>query len=498
MLGKLRELFKQSFFYGIGNFLTKASGLYLMPLYSSYLTKGEIGLMGLYETAFMFLLTIAAWGTKAGFTRWYNEMKTRQDRQSLFFTTYAFNVASNTIGVVLTATILFNLNVFDTAGSERIITYFCLSGLFKLLYDVPFIMLRVQQKAFKQTAYQTLNIVCTILFTFYQLEIENNGFKGIYLGQLMANGLTFLITIPLIIKSCHFRFKGKLLKEMIRYGYPLAVSNVLLHVLAISDRYILEAYYSLADVGSFSVATKVTNLLQFLVMGTFITSYTYQYYKSLNEKDNTRYHIKIFSYFMLFMVLTGVAITYFSKEIIYIMMAGKVEYFDAIPVIPFLMLGLIFSGMQQVFKLPLTKAKLTKVISLITIGAGGLNVGLNFLIIPKLGKEGAAITTAITQLTAALCFLYYSRRTEKANYEWKKIILLFVLGVVFSSAYFIFPTLNVVVEILVKISLLMLFVSCLFIFNFFEPIEKQRITELWRKWNKPKEIIENIKSLNKK
>ncbi|WP_430816958.1 lipopolysaccharide biosynthesis protein [Carboxylicivirga sp. RSCT41] len=498
MLGKLRELFKESFFYGIGNFLTKASGLYLLPLYSTYLTKEEIGLMGLYETAFFFLMAIAAWGTKSGFTRWYNDMPTQNDRKSLFFTTYAFNVISNTIGVVLTAIILFNLNVFDTEGSERIIPYFCLSGLFRLLYDVPFIMLRVQQKAFKQTTYQTLNIGFTILFTFYQLEIKNNGFEGIYIGQLMANGLTFLITTPLIIKSCHFRFKGTLLKEMIRYGYPLAVSNVLLHVLAISDRYILEAYYSLADVGSYSVATKVTNLLQFLVMGTFITSYTFQYYKSLNEEDNSRYHIKIFSYFMLFMVLTGIAITYFSKEIIFIIMAGKVEYFDAVPVIPFLMTGLIFSGMQQVFKLPLTKAKLTRLISIVTIGAGTLNVGLNFLVIPQFGKEGAAVTTAVTQLTAALCFLYQSRKIEGTQYEWRKIALLLILGIVFCGGFFLIPSINIVLDIVVKLCLLTLFILCLFIFNFFEPIEKQRITEAWTKWNKPRDIIDNIKSLNKK
>jgi O-antigen/teichoic acid export membrane protein len=498
MLNKLRELFKESFFYGLGNLISKASGLILLPLYSFFITKEEIGLIGLYESAYMFLLAIAAWGSKGGFTRWFNEMKSDNERRSLFFTTYVFNVFSNFLAVGALLLVLFHLGQFDTEGKERIIVIFCASSLFRLLYDVPYLLLRLQQRAFKQTSYQSVNVLLTIIFTFLQLHVLKNGLEGIFMAQLMANGLSFLAILPLTIKSCYPKFNSKVLKEMISYGYPLAISNILTITLTISDRFILEAYYKLEAVGSFQVAIKVANLLQFLIMNSFITSYTYQYYKSMNEKDNSRYHLKIFTYFVLFMVMVGLAIVFFGKEIVYIVMAGKAEYFDALPVIPFLVLGLIFMGMRQVFILPLTKAKKTQLISIVTISTGILNVILNFLLIPRFGKEGAAFTTAICQLIAAVYFLYQSRKIEGTEYEWRKIALLLILGVAFCGGFFIVPSFNIAVDILIKLCLLALFMLCLFIFNFFEPIEKQRITEAWAKWNKPRDIINNIKSLNKK
>ena len=493
MLSKLKQLFKESIFYGIGNFITKASGLILLPLYAIYTSKAEIGLLALYESAFMFLLVVSGWGAKGGFTRWYNEMKSEKDKKSLFFTTYFFNVFTSALGVVLTGIVLFNLNLFNGADSERVIILFSASSLLKLLFDVPFILLRLQQKAFKQTTYQSINVGLTVLFTIYLLEVRKVGFEGIFLAQLCANGITLLLVLPLILKNCHWYFQRKVLGEMIHYGYPLAISNILTLVLTISDRYILEAFYSLEAVGSFSVAIKVSNLLQFLVVGSFVTSYTYQYYKSMNEDDGTRYHVKIFTYFVLFMVLAGLAIVFFGKEIIYVIMAGKTEYYDAIPVIPLLIIGLVFSGMRQVFVLPITKAKKTRLISLVMVLTGVLNISLNFLIIPFFGKEGAAFTTAISQLFAAVWFLIKVRQLDGTRYEWRKVSLILLFGIIACISYLYIPSFNWVIDILIKLVLLLFFVLSLFLFHFFEEIEILRIKQALQKWKNLK-----IKSINKK
>ena len=496
MLSKIKVILSQSFFYGLGNFIAKAGGFVLLLLYALYINKSEIGLLAMYETAFMFMLVICGWGSKSGFARWYNDMKSEQQKKSLFFTTYFFNVFTGILGMVLTAVVLFNLNLFNGADSGRIIVFFSASSLLRLLFDVPFVLLRLRQKAFKQTIYQSINVGLTVLFSIYFLEIRQLGFEGIFLAQLLANGCTLLSVLPLIIKSCHWSFQQKVLGEMINYGYPLAISNILTLVLTVSDRYILEAYYSLEAVGSFSIAIKVANLLQFLVVASFVTSYTFQYYKSMNESDNSRYHVKIFTYFVLFMVLAGLGIVFFGKEIIYVVMAGKTEYFDAIPVIPWLVLGLIFSGMRQVFVLPITKAKQTRLISMVMVLSGILNVGLNFLVIPIFGKEGAAFTTAASQLFAAVWFLIKIRQIDNTNYEWRKIGLVLFFGAILCLSGFYIPSFNWAVDVAIKLALLIGFVFCLFWFRFFEEIELLRIKQAWAKWRNPFMIKNNIKNKN--
>ena len=497
MINRLRGIFKQSFFYGIGNFLTKASGLILMPMYALYISKAEMGLLALYETAYMFLLMISGWGAKGGFTRWYNEMKSKDEQKSLFFTTYFFNVFTSALGATITALILLNLEIFNSINSEKIIIIFSLSSIFKLLFDVPFILLKLQQKAFKQTGYLAVNIILTVIFTVYLLHYRKIGFQGVFLSQLLSNGLTWLIVLPLISKNCKIKWQKKLLGEMINYGYPLAISNILTLVLTVSDRYILEAYYSLEAVGSFSVAIKVANLLQVIVVTSFVTSYTFQYYKSMHEDDVSRYHLKIFTYFILFMVVSGLGIVFFGKEIVYILVAGKAEYFDAITVIPILIIGLLFSGMRQVFVLPLTKFKKTKIISVVMTMAGVINIGLNLIVIPKFGKEGAAFTTAISQLFAAVWFFYKVNQLEKINYEWKKISVFLFTGIIYCLLFFIIPSISLFIDIIIKVLLLLSYFVLLYYLNVFEEKEIQNAKQAWAKWRHISMFRSNINSLKK-
>lgn len=497
MIHRIKALVGQSVIYGAGNLITKASGLILLPIYLNYITKEEFGLLALFETVFMFLLVISGWGAKGGFTRWYYEMKTDHNRRSLFFTTYVFNVFTSTIGVALTAIALWNLPLFHYQEGSNVLYWFCCSSLFRLLFDVPFILLKLQQKAMKQTAYQAFNVVLTIVFTFLFMEIREEGFEGIFKAQMVANGLSFLVIIPLIIKNVYLRFQKKVLVEMVHYGYPLAISGILTLILTMSDRYIIEHYQTLEEVGSFSMAYKISNVLQFLVVSSFVTSYTYNYYKSMHQNDGSRFHVKTFTYFVFMMTILGIGIVFFAREIIYILGAGKTEFYDAIPLIPILVLGLIFSGMRQVFVLPITKAKKTRLISIILILTGLLNVGLNFLVIPYWGKVGAAITTSISQLFAAIWFLWEVRKLEETVYETKKILSVLIVGVLICFIFFYVPSYSFLVDLLFKCFLAAVFLLLLFWVKFFEEVEITRLKQGWKKWSQLSKILDNLKSLKK-
>lgn len=498
MLNQIRSLFSQSIFYSLGNLFAKASGLIILPLYALYVSKEEIGLLALYETTYVFVLSAAGWGSKSGFARIYNEMPDEASKRSLFFTTYLFNLFSSLLAISAAAIILFNLELFQLDDYKRVIFLFCASSFFKLLYDVPVILLRLQQRAAKQVAYQIANVILTVLLTIYALKVKKMGFVGVFYVQMIANGTTLFIMLPLILKNCTLRIQTKALGEMIHYGYPLALSNILTLVLTISDRYILEAFYSLETVGSFSIAVKVANLLQFLVISSFYTSYYYQYYKTISVNDDAKYHEKIFTYFVLLIISTGLIISLFGKEIIFVIMAGKTEYFDAIPVIPLLILGLMFSAMRQVFVLPITKAKQTRLISMVLIISGILNLGLNFVFIPYFGQMGAAFTTAFSQLFAAIWFLIKVYSIDKVRYEWRKVAIILITGILVFAFNSVLPSYHWMVDILVKLICLILFLAGLYLFRFFDDSEMIWMKQVWHKWRDICKLRSNIKSLKGK
>ena len=90
--------------------------------------------------------------------------------------------------------------------------------MFKLLFDLPFILLRLQQKVKTQTIYQTMNVALTVLFSYCFLEYNKQGFAGVFMAQAAANAITFLLVLPLIFKNSILRFQRLVLGEMIHYG----------------------------------------------------------------------------------------------------------------------------------------------------------------------------------------------------------------------------------------------------------------------------------------
>src|SRR5690554_6724729 len=79
-----RFVFKQGAIYGLGNVLTKFSGLLLIMLYMKFISATEFGAVALFETIFQFILLLSGLGVKGGFNRWYHDMSDGDDKKALF------------------------------------------------------------------------------------------------------------------------------------------------------------------------------------------------------------------------------------------------------------------------------------------------------------------------------------------------------------------------------------------------------------------------------
>ncbi|PRZ01780.1 polysaccharide biosynthesis C-terminal domain-containing protein [Marinilabilia salmonicolor] len=429
MQNQTRFVFRQSAIYSVGNILSKLSGVLLIPLYLKYISEEEFGVVSLFETIAQFIMILSGWGIRAGFSRWYYEFKSRMEQKQLFFTAYSFNLISSFLAVLVIGGILFFFSsaIFKTNISSDIILYFSLGTLFRLLFDIPFFMLRIQQKAAQQTGWFSLNVVLVLLFTFVFLEFFDMGLKGIYLGQMVAHFFTFVPMIPLIWRNFSFKFRYDVLQKLLQYGLPLAISNILTTVLTLSDRHIINQYQNLSEVAGYSMAFKISNLIQVVVVASIITGFTNYYFKTLHSGNSTLFYQRIVRYFTVLITLGGLGIVLFSPEIIYVVSMGSAFFQTSVIIVPVLMLGMIFSGLRQLFTLPLNKHKRTRKISMILIVSAVINVAGNFVLVPWIGKMGASISTVVAQLFALIWFLSEAGKVEEINFSPVRNILLLVI-----------------------------------------------------------------------
>lgn len=465
MATQTQFILKQSVIYGFGNTLAKLSGVLLLPLYVVFTTTEEFGLLALFETIYQFILVLSGWGAKSGFSRFYYEMKDEAGKRSLFFTIFLFTVVTSFVAVLLCVGLLsvWTFEVFQADVSQRVLLFFAISTLSRLLFDVPYILLRLQQRASMQTAHQSINILMAIALTYTFLKFSHMGFEGIFLAQMVANLLTFFLIVPVVANHSRVHIEWTVLKESIRYGYPLAISNILTIALTLSDRHILNQYQSLDEVGSYSMAYKISSIIQMVVVTSFITSYTFYYYKSLDEPGQGKVHVKIFRYFVITISLIGFGLVAFRREAVGIVSMGRDTYLSSLPLIPILITGLIFSGIRQIFILPLTKLKKTSVISILSVSIAAINIVLNFMFIPQYGKLAASYTGVVAQLFGVLAFYWVLRHYRESDYNMGVVVKCVGLFICFSYLVMWLPDFGWFLNVLIGTLSLLMFVGGLFL-----------------------------------
>ena len=500
MLNQVRQTVKHALIYSVGNAANKLVGLILLPLYTSSFAVAEYGLIALFDTIFDLITAVSSLGIMEGLKRWYWDNAAKGKQKTLFFTVLVFTIVSTLVFLFICYYLVsnFDTQIFGVAISSRTLLFFLGSVLSNILLQRILVLFRIQQKAIENTAFNIVKMILVLGSTVYFIVGLNWGIDSVFISRLIGQTLTLLILLPAIIKNCEMKFDTSVLhvfKKMLSYSWPLALSASLGLVLTFSDRWLLQGLVSLDAVGNYSLAYRIANIIKILVVQSFSQSFVYIYFRKMDSEKDYRFFSKTATYFSFLMVTMGLAIVVFSKEIIFLF-ARNADYYGSYYILPILILSVSFSGLRQMLSLPLSKHKKTKIISAISISAGILNIGLNFIFIPIWQGIGAAFATALSHLIAVVVYFIVNRKIADFDYEIKKILLLFVLGSVLAFSGMQMGDIQLWIRIPAKIILIVVFPIMLKAFKFFEDIELLRIQQIIRKWWNPFKWKNNFKNIN--
>jgi O-antigen/teichoic acid export membrane protein len=266
-------------------------------------------------------------------------------------------------------------------------------------------------------------------------------------------------------------------------------------VLVLSDRFILNIFGTLENVGNFSLAFKISNIVQVIFVTSFMNAYQHIFYKQMSEENPGRFYTKSMTYFMLVIIFVAIGLVLFSKETIKVLSMGNEEYWNSYTLVPILVVGVVFGGMRQILILPLSRLKMTRIISKVSILAAMLNFVLNLILIPFLSSVGAAVSTAITQVLASVWLYYLVRKHDTIEYEIGKILKCLALGLLFYGIAFAVDDLSLAWRLVIKSSLYLSFFLLLYVWNFYERVELERLGGAWKKWKNLRNFRQNISEI---
>ena len=247
----------------------------------------------------------------------------------------------------------------------------------------------------------------------------------------MVSGLAMEIAF-LILNKEWFSFKCfdfRLLKQLLAIAVPLFPNFLIYWIFNSSDRVMIANLLDVGQSGVYSVGAKLGHASQ-LIYTAFAGGWQYFSFSTMKEENQVKTNSLVFEYLGIVSFLCTMLVCIVSRGLYSLLFTD--EYVSAYIISPYLFLAPLLQMLFQVAANQFLVVKKTWPNMLILSSGAALNVVLNFILIPRIGIEGAAIATLIGYLISDIvCMVVLCKM------KLMQISLRFMLSVMFMAVFMV-------------------------------------------------------------
>lgn len=463
-----KNLFKQTFIYGLATVVPRIISFILNPLFVYYLPdKSKMGEVSVIFSYLVFFIVVLSYGMETAFFRFYNAENNKKNvistsTVSLFWSTLGF--------LVLALLSRHTLAVWSDIKVEYI-TYTIWILAFDALAIVPFSKLRAESKPIKYAAIKMANVSIMLLLNVFFLAFlpslaanNPNGFLNtiyfenfqvgyIFISNLVASFVTLMVLIP-NYTSISWKFDVVLWKKMMTYGLPILFAGIAFAINEHFDKILLDwMHVPLSEIGAYSACYKIG---MFMVL--FRNAYTlgiepFFFSHASNENAAQTYAI-ITKYFVIFGSFISLFVIVFADLLKQVLVPND-TYWDAMKVVPLIVLANFFLGIYTNLSVWYKLIDKTKIGAYISLIGAAITLILNWILIPTMSYYGSAIATIAAYGSMMIISYQLGQKNYPIPYEMNVILKYLGITILFSAISFYIPVLRE--NYLIKIVLLSLF-----------------------------------------
>ncbi len=433
MTNSLKSFGQQAMIYGTGNVLARLVTFLLLPLLTNVLSVEEYGMVALVYVFLGFMNIVFHYGIDSAFLRFAGETDDPTKLRNRFSTAFWLSVFTSVVLSLLIASLSRPLTqiLVGSLENEKLFVY-CAGILFlDTIAIVPMAFLRLRNRAGQFTTIRMLNVLTTLGLSIYLVAVMKMGINGVFLSVLAASTVTAVGSFLTALPEIRFSFSTIDAKNLIKFGLPFVPAGVASIAMEMIDRVILQHLKGAASVGIYSAGYK---LGIFMLLITTAFNYAWQpfFLKQGDKPESKPLFSRIFTIYVSIALFVWLAISLFIPEIIRTNISGYSligsDYYSAESIVPFILIAYVFQGAYFNFLPGIYFAKKTGYIALVTAAGAGVNVILNYILIPLYGITGAALATIAGHGTMAVTTYLISRQFFNVPYQWGR-----VMGIVVSA-----------------------------------------------------------------
>lgn len=441
-------LIKNTIIFAIGNFGSKLITFFLVPLYTNILTLSEYGTIDLINVISTVIIPLITLNISEAILRY--SMDTEIDKDKVLNIGITIFATASLLGILSYPI----LSIFYREAKALILII-----LFTLTAMSSHILLYSLRGREKLIDYSIISILQTFFIAFFNILFLvkfKAGINGYVLAYIFSNLITSFmclakLNIFKILKN--FCFDKKIAKEMIKYSIILIPNSLMWWIMNSLDRVMVTSMISIDANGIYAVSYKIPTIV-ITVTSIFNQAWMFSAVKEKESKDKTEYTNKIYSALFYTIVTISIGLLLILKPLLKVYVGN--EFYSAWKYTPVLIIGTVFLTLGTFISNEYTAHKDSMgFLKSSSIGAI-VNLILNFISIPLIGIQGAAIATCISYICVYTYRIVDTRKYLKLKFlDYPKIfsIIFLVLSALFvyinNSISYILNFIILIIEIII-------------------------------------------------
>lgn len=446
-MSNVKKLAGQTLWYGLPTIASRFLG-YLMNMALPFLFAKPSVTADLTQVYALipFLNVLFTYGVETAYFRFSNE----KDKEGLY----------NTLTIsILVTTVLFSAGLYllqpFIAGATNLEAHpeYILWMLGILFFDtlstLPFARLRQENRPKKYAFVRVAGIIVnmSVVFLFlgfipYYLKTHPQSFISVFynekigIGYYLIGGLCGSLFTFIILwkewKGLHFRFDGKLWKEVMKYSYPLIIVglggmiNDMLSRLVYQNVVDLPEEQAKHELGVFANIYRIAVLITIMIQAFRMAAEPF-FFNNAKEENAQRTYARIMKFFVIACCFMFLFIGLYLDVLKWIITLKSKAWGEGMNVVLLLAMGNIFLGIYYNLSIWYKLTNRNLMGAAITIAGALITIGLNILLIPKFHYWGAAIATFSCYLFMMIVSYVLGQKYYPVPYAKKKMIAYLVL-----------------------------------------------------------------------
>lgn len=456
-MSEYRFLLKHSTIYGIGNILAKIVSFLMLPLYTRYLTPTDYGVLELIDVTTGMLGIVIGVGVAQAMGRFYYDSEDPVHRARVVGTIFLIVVGAAGAGFVAlypTTGLLAHL-ILDAEDYATLFVVSFASLALGMIIDVGQVYWRVTHRSTLYIAVSILNMVVAVSLNIVFVAVLEQGVLGILYAGLITRLVIGVPIVIIIVSKVGLHWDWPLAKGILQYALPLVPSQLANTVVNYSDRFFIKHFVSIQDAGIYGLANKLGTAIHMLITSPFIMAFQPRRFEIANRPDAPRILSKVFDYFQIVIVSTGLVLCVFIDEVMKVMTTP--DYYRAGNLVPLIVLTMVIFSMRYHFEFGILQTKKTKYYMYINIVASVVHLLANLVLVRQLGLWGALYASLLAISLHSILIGIVGLRLFPIDIRfWKNAKLLLVAAGVYLLSRVVVAD-AVAVTVAYKLSLLAVF-----------------------------------------